>query len=668
MHELIQICYIYAYDGGVTKQQQWTSTYRKVKGLYKEIDTLCLQVQSDMRKVAHDFIGFNVHTQTQNDSTFISLTAPAERKDQQDASFISVLLLLEVLVKMDYTDDDFKELVAFCRHQYVENQYELRMIDQFEREYVAHEAIQWYTREGCFYRMINKALRTEDIVYVYSLRVLIKDIYCQLSVLEKNIPRPEFLTVYRGQQMPTTELENIAANIHGLLSIRNFLSTTANRQLAEIYAGNSREDPSTKSIVFEIKVQPEENPFDTYDVGMFKFLSETTQFQPHERNLAKNRVLGTGNIILSKTRLVLAPYANIDSVSHFQGVEEEYLFATGSIFRIEHVDTTNDDSVYSVKLTLSRYQDKELTRLADSIRETVCRLKGIHQLASVLNTMGQYELAQKVLIKALAYTDDSQTRAQLQSILGVSYEGMGDYDSALSHHNGVLALQLEYMSSDDARLIETHNSICVALLSLGKYDLALQHGHRAMELELHKKRPNRGLMATIESNIGSLYAKQGKLDEALSHFHQALELYHNTVVHNHPRIALTWCKIGDVYTKRCQFALAADIQDKCLATLINVLPSWHPHLEVALYRSIIPFYMIGRVGEALANAGRAIEIKARNMGIANPITEQFKQQIDRVIAVCAKFDTEDFSSDEKSKAFINALHIAEMKREDVEDR
>ncbi|CAF1691376.1 unnamed protein product, partial [Adineta ricciae] len=146
------------------------------------------------------------------------------------------------------------------------------------------------------YRLLNKALREQDIDILYSLRYFIKDLHEQLTDLHSrqvSTQTPEesksIITVYRGQLINTQEFDQkLRNNLNGFLSVTNFLSTTVSKPLATIFAGNGTEI-HMQSILFQIDIESAINKF---------------------------------------------PYANISSESAFGDTEGELLFTMGAVFRI----------------------------------------------------------------------------------------------------------------------------------------------------------------------------------------------------------------------------------------------------------------------------------------------------------------------------------------------
>ena len=88
-----------------------------------------------------------------------------------------------------------KDLIDEWRLVYRSNVAQTRFIDEFEATYDPANAISWYTRDTFLYKMVNMALRTENIVVVWRLRFFIQDMYRQLQRLHKE-QKEAFIGMY----------------------------------------------------------------------------------------------------------------------------------------------------------------------------------------------------------------------------------------------------------------------------------------------------------------------------------------------------------------------------------------------------------------------------------------------------------------------------------------
>ncbi|CAF4710876.1 unnamed protein product, partial [Rotaria sp. Silwood2] len=153
-------------------------------------------------------------------------------------------------------------MLGFCCRQYADNEAQLRFTQDFENHYDSHKVIFWYTRDTFLYRLLNKALREQDIDILYSVRYFIRNLHLQFKDYHSKqistnttAENEKMITVYRGQLIKNEEFERkIRHNLGGFLSVTSFLSTTMVKQLGAIFSGNGGEI-DTQSVLFQIDIK-----------------------------------------------------------------------------------------------------------------------------------------------------------------------------------------------------------------------------------------------------------------------------------------------------------------------------------------------------------------------------------------------------------------------------
>jgi len=230
-------------------------------------------------------------------------------------------VIIEILLKLPRTLEAKQEMIDELRRVSSDNDIFLKQINDFELNYHSNAAIQWYTRDSCLYRLINRALRYEDIELVIKYRFFIIDLYQKLDELHKqiinsnNYSEQTLLTYYRGQLMSSTEIDQFKQHIGTLISINTFFSTTSSLDIALMFAGGSTLEgiTSNRPVIFSIEV----------------------------------------NTLIKNTR----PYANINFYSTYEE-EDEVLFALGSVFSIEKVEFVSvNDNIQVIHLKLIDEKD-----------------------------------------------------------------------------------------------------------------------------------------------------------------------------------------------------------------------------------------------------------------------------------------------------------------------
>ncbi|CAF1039445.1 unnamed protein product [Didymodactylos carnosus] len=120
----------------------------------------------------------------------------------------------------------------------------VRKIDDFDKNYDSTKAIWWYTRGSFLYRELNKALRTEKIEQLFMFRYFISDLHTQLVQLHSDYVallqeyELDVIMAYRVQTITSDEFQKLEQNIGRFISMNTFISTTTDRDVAIICAGD----------------------------------------------------------------------------------------------------------------------------------------------------------------------------------------------------------------------------------------------------------------------------------------------------------------------------------------------------------------------------------------------------------------------------------------------
>lgn len=248
-------------------------------------------------------------------TTYNSNTNKEKLTAELNGQFVHSQLLIDCLLHIESNPTDMKELVRICRQEYQNDKEELALVQEFQGHYSKNEVVTWYTREAFVYRMLNRALRAQNIHLLFLFRFLIRDLESQLIDNQCQ----SRITVYRGQLMWAKEFESLKRSSGELISINSYLSTSLNRDLAYKFL---RQPTDLERILFEIDADP--------------------------------RLHG------------IKPFANISQLSCY-AKEQEVLFMLGSMFKLG--DITHDrNSVWTVKLTLCGDRDLNLKELVEHMK------------------------------------------------------------------------------------------------------------------------------------------------------------------------------------------------------------------------------------------------------------------------------------------------------------
>ncbi|CAM4776125.1 unnamed protein product [Rotaria magnacalcarata] len=176
---------------------------------------------------------------------------------------VIILRLAEILRRISPDNDRTnKKMLDRCRLYYAHDPIELEKIADFERNYEADQAIRWYAKDSFLYRILNAALRQNDMKTIIDLGFFVVDLHDQLAKTQmeylRTLPVKDArkFVLYRGQLMSRMELGKLKDYIGHYITVSSFFSTTSREDIALIYSGYDlcHSSSSYESVVFVITI------------------------------------------------------------------------------------------------------------------------------------------------------------------------------------------------------------------------------------------------------------------------------------------------------------------------------------------------------------------------------------------------------------------------------
>lgn len=238
--------------------------------------------------------------------------SPEQSTTGLNGQFLHAQLLIDCLLRLKSTSVDKNEFLEMVYNEYQGNSSVLTIIHEFERDYSSERALWWYTRETFLYRLLNKALRVQNIDVLFLLRFFIQDLRQQLDQYQCS----SSILVYRGQLMAKEELNLLKNSIGEFIAMNSFLSTSFDRDLALFFLGTADGlDMNLQRVLFEIHADPS-----LHDIKLF---------------------------------------ADITTHS-YMGNEKEVLIMLGAIFRIVDIRAAEEERLWTIHMTLCNNSDQDL--------------------------------------------------------------------------------------------------------------------------------------------------------------------------------------------------------------------------------------------------------------------------------------------------------------------
>ncbi|CAF1332663.1 unnamed protein product [Rotaria sordida] len=581
INQLRQVSSIYVYCTDKKKNEQWAKEFAKVNGVITQLDELISQIKLNQAKKIHSKIDEPISI-----SIFNTSVNHGQSTSGLNGQFLHSQLLIDALLRIKPTSNDKNELISVCQKEYKDNKTELNILREFQQDYVSHQALWWYTRESFLYRLLNKALRTQNIDLLFLFRFFMRDIEEQLVQYQCSSP----ICLYRGQLMSNEELQTLKSSIGQLISMNSFLSTSTNRQLAISFLQSSSSTVSDdlQQVLFKIEADPQ--------------------------------LKG------------IKPFANITSLSYFPG-EDEVLMMLGSIFRLFDI-YRGDGQIWIIHLILCSENDHDLKPIFDHMQARLEAGKtSLYSFGQVLRDMGKFDEAMKYIHRFLnGLPRNHQDIALCYHALGVIADEKGDYDSSLEWHHKALDRWTRTLKPMDPRLGDAYNCLAVVYRKKGDYVRALDLYEKALIILRRAFNDDHLKIAMCLNNIGVVYYEQKQYSQALDYYEKALAIWQRHLPANHSHLGAVYNNIGEVHRYLGQYDLALKVHNLSLNIYEKSLSPQHPDLATTYENIGLVYEQKGDIRQALTYLEKAAAIFRHALLPTNPDVIRITQNIERVLS------------------------------------
>ncbi|CAF1243343.1 unnamed protein product [Adineta steineri] len=500
--------------------------YNKITGIFSDQHDLLKSIKQKMNLVEKQTLPFSLLDQKQKSSKDLS---------QVSASFLLHQMLIYVLKQMSQDELSKKQMLDMCRDYYKQNKQELKKIEEFQNTYTRDKAIEWYTDECFLYKLLNKALRTEDIELLFTFRFFIIDLCSAIEQENHHLKNKGTLTLYRGTQIPNEELEKIKENIGKTISTNGFLSTSRNINVSLGFIHMNTQSNDFISVLFEIKANP-----------------------------------------LLKTVI----FTDVGDRSRIKG-EEEVLFNLNSLFKIVSVCFDSTLAVWKVELNttdegaekveeyllLSKQQMEEYTPLIYFGRLLMLELGHVDRAGKYFN----------MLLKSLPH--DHPNIAAVYNNIGTVHAKRDELNLALKNYEIANEMRRKQLPSNHPHIADSLNSIGGIYRAKGDFNTALDYVQQALRIAENLYPGNNLQKAMRIENIGNVYIDKEDFDTALTYLSRALEMYKHVLPDQHPDIASCLGSIGYAHEKNGSLDIALDYYQQQLNMEEQCLPFDHSDLS-----------------------------------------------------------------------------------------
>ncbi|CAF4412841.1 unnamed protein product [Rotaria socialis] len=530
-------------------------------------------------------------------------------------------LLLENLVSLPRDEQSKQDMIKKSKEYFAKDIKELRRIEEFSADYsselaiqCSELAIQWYTADSFVHKLVNHALRSENVDLLYAYRFFISDLSAEIKRWQ-TVQQTDSGTViskiknglgsriklFSGQRLRKGELEKLKQSIGTIISINGFLSTSMDLSEAKEFTKRAMQFPDMQQVIIEIS-------FDTSLQEMNVFAEIAYQSKYNE--------------------------------------EEEVLFDYNSLFNVTDVKCDLYSSIWTVKMTsLSKNAIKEHPYL-NTIRENfvenhsgtvafgIIMAHGFDKAEQVIRYFDQMLL--NLPHHHVDVPDILQQRAILYQEKGEHALALQDYERALEIRRQRIQENLLGISSLSGDIGRLHSTKSDFQASMKSHQLAMSTYE-----QLYGTEKDHITKAKVNESIGLTYYQSGNASKALEYLAHTQVAYKQLLPEKHLLQIELLGHIGAIHEEMGNLSLAEKFFRRQLNWSETVLPVDHP-LIITFLESIYRIHL--KMNQTL----NISEIFTGHLGKLQKILEPQDALISRVLFMAASL----FESSTPAEAII----------------
>ena len=481
-----------------------------------------------------------------------------------------------------------EEMLINCRQYYQGYHRMLLDINKFERDYRPNKSIEWYTKNTFVYKLINQALRTQDIEQLYIFRYYIANLSNQLVDEFKKIEENQTY-LYRGTTITKQEANKFEENIGHIFAVNSYWSTSRDREYALTFTGNSVDHHDSVRVLFEIKCN----------------LNDCD-----------------GSIIFADT--------SVDSEFEY---EKEVLFDIGSVFQTVNVRKENEgeEDLYIIEISTTKQGQDIVKTYIHEINEEMKYESPRIMLGILIKRIGKYKKSLEYFEELLKNPGEEKI-SHIHNRIGIALRLKNEYDAALEHYNIAYDLTSQLGSLERIYLAFIRHDQGQIYVRKRNIDLALKYYEEAVDIVKKEKGEKNRYTADYYSSFAKLYRSKKNYDKAMEYQEKALRIRKACLPPNHVLHAFSYFGIAEIFSCQEKYKEALDNHLKALEIREKYLLPNHLNTALSLYHVGQMYYKLNNSEKALDYYSKSLKMKRRCLPDCHPyITPVILQGIGAVI-------------------------------------
>ncbi|CAF3372980.1 unnamed protein product [Rotaria socialis] len=573
IHNLNQVSSIYVYCSEEKKHKKWSKDFSKIRAITNDFAEILIRIEVDQKIRMKIEEPLPIKSLNGDDENNLSIT-------KLDISCINFQILIDILLRIRSNDEDINDLLHFCKKEYKGNKSHLTMIREFQHNYSANAALDWYIHRPFLQKILNKAFQLENIDILYVFRPFIRDICHQLRQKQYQSP----VRTYKGQLMSKTKVNHLKKLMGKLISVNTLLLTSTDKPSVVHDLEETTPSNNMQKVLLEIDADPRAD--------------------------------------------ISIPFAQVNS-NNDRDNDKDILFMVGSIFRLVSIFYDKEKRCI-IRMTLCNDNEPDLKQIFENMRnEYGYGETNLLALGMILRDMGKFDLAEKYLFRMLKKLPlNDPLLDALYPSLGLVAKDKGDYDRCLHWYCKSLKNYMVTRPYDYLTIGDTYNTIGTVYHAYKcQYDKALNYFNKAVLLLKQFDAEMHPMMAKLYDSIGAVHEEQRNYSEALIYYQKSLNIKKKHLTNNHFDLIISYKNIAAAHGYLGSYDTAIEFYKKALEIQMKKFSLQHPDIALTYANMAAVYAAKNRSQQALTYWHKANDIFQTTLSPQHPLIVKIEEEI-----------------------------------------
>jgi serine/threonine protein kinase len=264
-------------------------------------------------------------------------------------------------------------------------------------------------------------------------------------------------------------------------------------------------------------------------------------------------------------------------------------------------------------------------------------MTGMFNVSDPSNARGKTVTAREILDKSSAKIDtslsqDPELKAQMMDVMGVVYQSLGLYSSALPLLERSAEIRRRVLGPESPETLATMHHLATTLVADGRYPEAEKLFRETLDIQRRVLGPENAFTLLSMNNLAYALYQQGRYAEAEKLDRETLDIRRRVSGPEHPDTLLAMAGLADALDRQGHYAEAEKLDRETLDIRRRVSGPDHPHTLEVMNNLATLLDTEGHYPDAEKLDRETLEIELRVLGPEHPTTLLTSANLANVLA------------------------------------